>query len=210
MLPPRLSRQVDALQVAIVQIPSAPSSVEPQVLTALAGACRDQERLKFDYRAHDGTSSLRSVEPHRLVCWGRRWYLLAWDRDRQDWRTFRVDRIALRSPTGQRSPPREPPDGDVVAWFSRQMSSMWRYQAKIKLHAPIDALQSFGPGNGILEALDDRTTLLHVGGESLTMLAAAMGFYGVDFEVLEPPELVEQVRRLAERYGRAAPGTYPG
>jgi predicted DNA-binding transcriptional regulator YafY len=203
MLPPRLSRQVDALQNAIVQIPSALPTVEPSVLTALAGACRDQERVKFDYRAHDGTSSVRSVDPHKLVCWGRRWYLLAWDRDREDWRTFRVDRISLRSPTGQRSPSRAPPDGDVVAWFSRQMSAMWRYQAKIKLHAPADALGPFGIGNGLLEPLDERTTLLHVGSESLAMLATALGFYGVDFEVLEPPELVEQVALLARRYDRA-------
>src|SRR5687768_4750127 len=100
VLPSRLRHRVNALQSFTVPVPpDRPGpTVDPAVLTVLAAACRDAERLRFDYRGHDGSATVRSVEPHRLVSWGRRWYLVAWDVDRQDWRTFRVDRIAPRTP----------------------------------------------------------------------------------------------------------------
>src|SRR5437868_10156968 len=93
VLPARLRRRVSAFQSYALQVPLAGPQVDPDVLTVIAAACRDHERLRFDYTAHSGTVSRRSVEPYRLVNDRRRWYLVAWDTDRHDWRTFRADRI---------------------------------------------------------------------------------------------------------------------
>ncbi|MDX5574184.1 YafY family protein, partial [Streptomyces sp. ID01-9D] len=104
VLPNRLRRRVGALGAFTVPMLHGPeaSAVDPGVLTELAGACRDAERLRFAYRTHDGEDSRRTVEPHRLVCTERRWYLVAWDLERADWRTFRVDRITPTPPHGPR------------------------------------------------------------------------------------------------------------
>jgi predicted DNA-binding transcriptional regulator YafY len=209
VLPSRLRHRVNALQTYTVPIINAGGpTVDADVLTAIAGACRDQERLRFDYRDHEGSASIRAVEPHRLVCWGRRWYLVAWDTDRQDWRTFRVDRIEPRTPTGPRFTPRDLPDGDVAAYVARRVSTAsWRYRARVTVHAPADALAKRIPtAYGLeVEAVDERTCILHAGADRLETLAVYLGMLGVDFEVSEPPELVEHIRTLADRYRRAAP-----
>jgi predicted DNA-binding transcriptional regulator YafY len=119
VLPSRLRHRVNALQAATVEIAASGPTVDPEVLTAIAGACRDHQRLRFDYRDHDGSATIRTVEPHRLVHDRGRWYLVAWDVDRADWRTFRADRIQPRVPTGTRFAPRELPGGDVATYLLR-------------------------------------------------------------------------------------------
>src|SRR5262245_29136446 len=109
VLPPRLRRRVDALHGSTVSIVPAGPTVDPDALTIIARACRDAERLRFDYRSHVGGTASRIVEPHSLVSRHGRWYLVAWDVDRADWRTFRVDRLVLRRNVGPRFTPREPP-----------------------------------------------------------------------------------------------------
>jgi predicted DNA-binding transcriptional regulator YafY len=207
VLPSRLRRRVNALQAYTVTVPmgAAGPTVDVEALTAIAGACRDHQLLRFDYRNRVESDSLRTVEPHRLVCWGRRWYLLAWDTDRRSWRTFRVDRIQPRTPTGPRFAPRDLPDADVAAYISRGVwSARWRYRARVRLHAPAEAVaQRIPPGVGLLEAIDQDTCLLHTGAESLDTLAVYLGMLGVDFQVSEPPELVDYLRTLADRYHRA-------
>src|SRR5215218_11163657 len=113
VLPSRLRHRVDAVQASMVTVPGTGPTVDADVLTAIAGAIRASERLRFDYIHHDGIMSVRTTEPHRLVNWGRRWYLVAWDTDRQDWRTFRVDRLSPRTPSGPRFTPREFPEREV-------------------------------------------------------------------------------------------------
>ncbi|MEO6085125.1 MAG: WYL domain-containing protein, partial [Umezawaea sp.] len=105
VLPVRLRRRIHALQVSTVNAPRAAPTVDAELLTAIGTACRDRLRLRFDYRGHDGTDSIRDTEPHELVSWGPRWYLVAWDVQRQDWRTFRVDRIHPHTPTGPKFTP---------------------------------------------------------------------------------------------------------
>jgi predicted DNA-binding transcriptional regulator YafY len=120
ILPPRLGRRVAALQAMIVTPDGTGcTSVDARVLSVIAGACRDQEILRFRYSDHAGAASARSVEPHRLVNTGRRWYLVAWDSDREAWRTFRVDRIQPRIATGPRCAPRDPPARDLAAYVLR-------------------------------------------------------------------------------------------
>jgi predicted DNA-binding transcriptional regulator YafY len=206
VLPSRLRHRVNALWTSTVPVSGGDGpTVDPEVLTAIAGACRDHQRLRFDYRDHSGSASVRTVEPHRLVCWGRRWYLLAWDPDRRDWRTFRVDRIQPRIPAGPRFTPHHLPDGEVAARVMRGVwSAGWRYRARVRLHAPAEAVaERIPPGVGLLEAIDERTCVLDTGAETLDTLAVYLGMLGVDFEVSEPPDLVEHVRKLADRYRRA-------
>jgi len=209
VLPSRLRRRVNAVAAYTVTVPmEAPSAtVDVEVLVAISGACRDQQQLRFDYRDHGGSTSLRTTEPHRLVCWGRRWYLLAWDVERQDWRTFRVDRVRPRIPAGPQFAPRDPPDDDLVAYIARGVwSASWRHHARVRLYAPAEAVaQRIPPGVGLLEVVDQETCLLHTGAETLDALAVHLGMLGADFEVDEPPELVDHIRALADRYQRATP-----
>jgi predicted DNA-binding transcriptional regulator YafY len=207
VLPSRLRHRVAALQTATVQIPAPGPTVDAHVLTAIAGACRDHQRLRFDYRDHDGSASIRTVEPHRLVHDRGRWYLVAWDVDRQDWRTFRGDRIQPRTPTGPRFVPRDPPDGDVVTYLLRGVgAATWRFRARVTVHAPAAAVAGRVPPAVLVEAVDEHTCVVDVGSETPLLLAVYLGMIGADFEVAEPPELVEQLRVLADRYRRASAG----
>jgi predicted DNA-binding transcriptional regulator YafY len=119
----------------------AASTVDAKILSTIAGACRDNDQLRFAYRSHDGASSSRTVEPHRLVYTGHRWYLVAWDADRKDWRTFRVDRIDAKLSLGARFTPRKPPDRDIAAYVSRSVSiAPYQHRARKNLHAPVEKI----------------------------------------------------------------------
>src|SRR4029077_1276703 len=115
VLPVRLRARVNALQAYTVPVAREGPDVDPHLLARLAGACRDTEVLGVDYTKHDGEESRRALEPYRLVHWGRRWYLVAYDRERGGWRTFRVDRLRLRTASGPHFTPREPPAEDIAA-----------------------------------------------------------------------------------------------
>ncbi|MPZ80643.1 MAG: WYL domain-containing protein [Actinophytocola sp.] len=208
VLPARLRRRVNALGSSTVSLPARGPTVDSSLLTILATACRDHESLRLRYARADGTELRRLVEPVRLACTGRRWYLLAWDREPADWRTFRVDRIAGPPSPGPRFPPRDPPAEDVAGYISRAISTApYRVQATIRLHAPAEvAAERVSPASGVVEAVDEHTCLLHVGGPSLAEFPIYIAQIGFDFEVLSPPELVDQVRVLAGVFGRAAGG----
>jgi predicted DNA-binding transcriptional regulator YafY len=206
VLPARLRHRVIAVNQATVSLAHRGPAVDPELLTRLATACRDRDVLRFDYARADGDTSRRVVEPVRLAWTGRRWYLLCWDRAPDDWRTLRVDRIAGEPVFVGRFPPREPPTEDVAGYVSRAISNApYRYQAKVLLHVPVEvAAERVSPASGVLEARDADTCVLHVGGPSVADFPVYVAQIGFDFEILEPPELVEQVRVLAERFGRAA------
>jgi predicted DNA-binding transcriptional regulator YafY len=206
VLPAHLRRRVNALQAFTVPAPGSGPTVDADVLATIAGACRDHEGLRFAYRSHDASATRRRVEPHRLVHLGRRWYLLAFDLDRAEWRTFRADRIAKPLSAGARFAPRKLPADDVAAYVSRAMSSARdRYHARVILHAPIAALERKVPATyGSLEPIDDATCMLHTGSDWLGGLAVYIAEIGVDFTVVDPPELIDRVRDLAGRFGRAA------
>ncbi|MET9336368.1 MULTISPECIES: helix-turn-helix transcriptional regulator [unclassified Nonomuraea] len=202
VLPAKLRHRVSALNAYTVQIPGAAPAVPPEVLTTIANAARDHERLRFDYTGHDGATGTREAEPYRLVHRRGRWYLVAWDVERRDWRTFRVDRITTRTPNGPRFTPRELPF-DVAEHVERGVSTaMWRYRAKVLVHAPADRMAGLPTGLDF-EPVDEHTSIAHLGGDDLTGIAVWIGMLDVDFEVIEPPELAEVVSRLAERYRRA-------
>ncbi len=214
VLPPRLRRRVNALGSATATLTrdySGPRA-DAEALTVIAGACRDQERLRFGYRSRDGEQSRRNVEPLSLVNLGRRWYLVAWDCERDDWRTFRLDRID-RVPTagGRFTTARHLPGGDPAAYVAKNRSAaVYRHQARVTLYCSAEEVAERHPfTRGQLEAIDDATCLYATSDDSLEWLALRIGFLGVDFEVHEPPELVQWCEALAGRFAGAAAGASP-
>ncbi len=180
--------------------------MDPGLLTDIAAACRDQHRLRLRYPGREGATT-RNLEPHRLVHTPWRWYLVAWDMDREGWRTFRLDRIqGPLGPPGARFTPREPPAEDMAAYVSQSISSApYRYQARILIHAPLEEVaQRSSPAAGRLEAVSEDQCVLHTGSNSLDELALYVAVKGFGFEVLDPPELVPVLRTLAERLHQAA------
>jgi predicted DNA-binding transcriptional regulator YafY len=204
VLPSPLRHRVQALKIATVEVPGTPT-VDAEVLTAVATACRDRQRLRFDYRDQRDAHSVRETEPHKLVTWGRRWYLVAWDVERDDWRTFRVDRLRPRVPTGPRFAPRDLPGGDAAAFVARRVAQVWPYRATVRLHAPADSAEARRCATyGQVEPVDERTCLLRFGADSPHALAFLLAALEVDFEVQDPPELAGELLRLADRFRRAA------
>jgi predicted DNA-binding transcriptional regulator YafY len=205
ILPPRLGRRVGALQAMIVTPAGAKSPVDARTLTALADACRDRQSLRFRYCDHAGTPTTRSVEPHRLVHTGRRWYLVAWDSTRKDWRTFRVDRIQPRVSLGLRFAPRDPPARDLAAYVSRGVWNAPPCRARVRLLAAAEVIAGrLPPCVGLIEPVDEQSCFFEVGGSTFQSLAMHLALLGVDFELSEPQELVDEVRRLADRFRKAA------
>ncbi|MEV0180762.1 YafY family protein [Streptomyces sp. NPDC050625] len=207
VLPGRLRRRVGALNAFTVPMLRGPqpSTVDPAVLTELAHLCRDAERLRFEYRDHDGASTRRTVEPHRLVCTEHRWYLVAWDLDREDWRTFRADRITPKPPHGPRFTPREPPAEDLAAYVSRGVSTRaYAAHAAVRLLVPLEvAAQRISPSAGMLEADGAEACVLRAGAPNLDVMVIHVMMTGFDFQVLEPAELTESIGAIRDRLSRA-------
>ena len=205
VLPTHLRRRVSALQSATTTLPAGGPTVDPQALTAIAAACRDFECVRFAYRGRDGVASRREAEPHSLVNLGRRWYLVAWDRGRRDWRTFRVDRLSGPASTGVRFTPRDLPATDAASYVSQSLSAAPnRYEARVTLHAPADTIRKRVPAYwGTIERLDDERCEYRTGDDDLDWLAVRVAMLGVDFDVHEPPELAEHLLLLARRLERA-------
>ncbi len=144
VLPSRLRHRVAAVQASMVAMTGSGPTIDASALAVIAGACRDAERLRFGYTDREGAVSRRWTEPHRLVHTGRRWYLVARDVDRGDWRSFRVDRITEPAATGQRFVPQDPPD--AATYVSESVSTApYRYRARVLLHAPVDVVSQRVP-----------------------------------------------------------------
>ncbi|WPB78448.1 YafY family protein [Archangium violaceum] len=206
VLPKRLRRRVNALQAVSVRLGDSAPRVDAEALAVIANACRDSELLRFDYSSREGTASARSVEPYRLVHTSYRWYLLAYDLDREAWRTFRVDRIGPGPRTGRSFKPRPLPSEDVAAYVSQSVSTdAYRFRARVTVHAPASVVSERLSGvAGRIEELDAERCLVHGGADSLEALAFYFAWLGFEFEVHEPRELIEHLHRLSERLARAA------
>ena len=205
VLPTRLRRRVNALSTYVVPMTATSATVDPELLATITLACRDSERLRFRYHAHDGTVTRRMADPHRLVTAGRRWYLVAWDTGREDWRTFRVDRMDQPQPTAVRFTERELPAGDAAAFVAEAIKAPFsQHHAVIELHASADVVGDRLPTSaGVLEALGAHTCVLRTPTDSLEWLAMLVGVIGVDFRILEPVELRDCVRTIGQRFAWA-------
>lgn len=205
-MPARLRKRVDALRSAILPLDRTGPVVEASVLATLAGACRDQLRTEFSYEDAQGRSAQRSVEPQGVVHTGERWYLVAWDRVRSDWRTFRIDRIVGDPQVGAHFAPRASPDGgDLKGYVSRSISAPHQAeQARVVLHAPYAVMsRRIPPSAGVVTPLDQgqRCQLECAANDSLVYWLMALD---VEFEVLAPAALKERLRVAGERALRCA------
>jgi predicted DNA-binding transcriptional regulator YafY len=205
VLPAHLRRRVAALGSATVAPPVSGPTVAPQDLTVIAAACRDSECVRFAYRSRDGTDSRREVEPHALVNLGRRWYLVAWDRRREDWRTFRVDRLAKPATTGVRCAPRALPAKDAAAYVRRSITEApHNFEVRVTVHAAAEEISRRVPSYwGTVTPIDSASCEYRTGDDDLGWLALRIAMLGVDFELHEPPELAEHLRLLSDRLRRA-------
>ena len=209
VLPTRLRGRVDALQAHTVRVRRRRRGTEVagSVLASLAAASRDREVVRFAYSDHSGASSQRRVEPYRLVNWGQRWYLVCWDVERDDWRTFRVDRMHEVRSVGHRFRARDLPAEDIAAYVAAKTRQVqMKIVGRVVVHAPASEVESrIGWWTqGSIEPLGDDRCRVQVGGRSPQDLAFWLGILDVDFEVEDSPELAEAVRLLGQRYARAA------
>ncbi|MET9558401.1 YafY family protein [Streptomyces sp. NPDC006645] len=209
VLPSRLRRRVSTLQAATVPllVRGDAASVDPRTLTAIAAAITGTERLRFGYRAGDGARTKRQVEPYRLVSTARRWYLVAYDLGREDWRTFRLDRVGEPFPTGARFTPRELPTGDAAEFLS---GSMARAQPRIELDVVFAAPAEFVAGRlppslGVPEPTGpDSCRLRASAADSPEWVALRLALVDCEFTVRGPASLVEHIGELGGRLTRAA------
>ncbi|WP_091652761.1 WYL domain-containing protein [Micromonospora pallida] len=214
VMPARLRHRIDTIQVTAVERPTIrpDHKVDSTVLLALSAAVHAREVLRFDYPPsavadHGAQTPPRRVQPHHLVTWGGRWYLVAWDLDRQDWRTFRADRITPRTPTGPRFTPRELPGGEVAAFVVSRFwgSGDWPCRGEVILDLPAAVVSRY-TSDGVVEELGPDRCRLVLGSWSWHGLAAAIGRFDADIEVVGPAELRDAFAHLARRYADAATG----
>jgi predicted DNA-binding transcriptional regulator YafY len=207
VMPVRLRRRVEALRAMTVPAWDGPirAGVDPHVLTAVALACRDSEYLRFGYTASGGERTERQVEPHRLVSLGRRWYLVAYDLDRHDWRTFRMDRVADPAGTGGPFRQRELPAADAAAYVRERLGNLaWPYRIEVLVEAPAATVRQRIGQWCTVEEVDAGRCRVRMATDSLDWPTMALAMVGADFQVVEPPELLDQVRDWAARLGRAS------
>ena len=214
VMPSRLRHRLDAVEFSTIPRPGdgPAATVSPDVLIALSSAVRAREVLRFDYASGRSDAedmvSPRRVEPHHLVTSHGRWYLVAWDLDVDDWRIFRADRITPRIPTGPRFVPREVPGGDAQEYVSARFKgsdqvNSWPCTGTVILHLPATGVLPFA-GDGTVEAVDINRTRYTVGAWSWVALAASLGRFDADIDVVGPPELRDAFAQLAARNAATA------
>jgi predicted DNA-binding transcriptional regulator YafY len=204
LMPPRLRRRMDALRSQSDSLVWGGGPViDADVLTTLAQACRDDEPLTFGYTARAAERTERRVEPHRLVSIGRRWYLVAYDRDRQDWRSFRVDRVTDAATTGQRFRPRDLPAEDALAFVQAGIRSIpQRYAVRVRVATTVTAVQDVVGRWGEVSPDGDRA-LLEMSVDDLAWPVMVLARLDAEVEVESPPELRDLLVRTGERFARA-------
>ncbi|MEV6488210.1 YafY family protein [Actinoplanes sp. NPDC051633] len=200
LLPPRLRKRIDALQAMTSPgVFGGGPTLDAGALTTLAMACRGEERLRFDYTAREGEASSRYVEPHRLVSLGRRWYLIAWDLDRGDWRSFRVDRLTSPALTGARFRPRDIPGGDPVAWLRGRLAAVPnRYDVSVRLDTPGQTVRNAVGQWANVEDDGPQSCRLRMSVDDLAWPVMLIGILNAPFTVESPPELAVAARAAGE------------
>jgi predicted DNA-binding transcriptional regulator YafY len=208
VLPPHLRARVDALRDATVYVGLDQQGVDPDLLVVAAHASATGERLRLTYRDRNDRLTERRIEPYRLVCTGRRWYLVARDveqlgDDAGGWRTFRIDRVLELANTGHRFQLDDPPDAAQLV--EQSLAAMpHRHTARVRFEVPAPILRAMIPPSvGTIEPDGDERAVLVVGADSFNYLSGHLVSMGVRFEVLEPDELRTHLADLADHLARA-------
>ncbi|WP_313541467.1 helix-turn-helix transcriptional regulator [Leifsonia aquatica] len=208
VMPPRLKRRVDALRVATLATAMRGGPVaDATTLTTVAQACRDEERLEFTYVARGGEETRRTVEPHRLVSVGRRWYLVAYDLTRFDWRSFRLDRLTEPRVTGARFRPRELPAEDAAEYVRASLSpAAAPLVVDAVVSAPYDRVEEAIGRWATVSPADDATSRVRLTVESAEWALFGLAAAGAPF-VIEGPDAVRELAAVwADRFRDAATG----
>ncbi|WP_206789176.1 YafY family protein [Amycolatopsis sp. MtRt-6] len=203
VLPPRLRARVDAVRAMTVSPTATGPIVAAGVLTVVAQACRDEERLRFGYAARGAAPAEREVEPHRLVPQGGRWYLVAYDLTRHGWRSFRLDRLTEPRPTGARFRPRPLPAADAAAFVRTSTGAPAAHTVRVIVHAPEARVRQVIGQWGTVEPAGEDRCHVTMTAASWDWPAQALGNVGAEFEVLGPPEFTAHVREWGARFVRA-------
>ncbi len=207
VMPARLRHRVEALRTMTVPAEwggPAGAGVDPDVLTTVALACRDREQLRFTYRGADGRRTDRHVEPHRLVCLSRRWYLVAYDLTRHDWRSFRADRLTAPESTGYRFRPRDLPAADAADFVRSGLDSLPRpYRVEVLVDAPAPTVRERIGRWCTIEEVDAGHCRIRTTTHSLDWPTMWLGMLGAEFRVIGPPELLDRIHDWGARFQRA-------
>jgi len=202
LLPRRLRRRLSALPAVTVTLADPRTAVSLRVLSTMASACRDRVEVRFRYQDGQGTATLRRAEPMRLVHTGYRWYLAAWDLGRDDWRTFRIDRIDRASPVtvGDGFVPREPPE-DFATFVARSIRTQpSRYRGRFLIPGTPAEIRAHVPEwLGLVEPYNDTHALLTIGGDSYDAVVGQLVLTGLEFTLLDPPEMAAAIGAVAAR-----------
>lgn len=198
VLPPRLRKSLEDFSEATVAVPGTHRKVDPAVLSVASQAARERQRVRFSYSDARGVDTERHAEPLRLVHTGRHWYLVAYDMDREDWRSFRLDRIKEAKATGMRSARRPAPD-PVEMVHQGVAVNAYRHQAEVLLAVPVEWAQRIVPATvGKVEAAGKGGSKLVIGADDMDWLARYLVSLGVGFEVVGPEELRAELAALGE------------
>jgi len=208
VLPDHLRRRVHAVHAHVASLGNVGGpTVDPDALAVLALACRDHEQVRFDYRRRDGDEASRLVEPHQLVSTGRRWYLVAWDVRRNDWRTFRLDRLERARLAGLRCAPRALPGGDAAAFVAESIRTMpLPHSALLDVDAPADDVRNaLRWSDADVEAIEPGRSRVRIGSGSHDALLRVVTMLAGSFAVAvrEPAELADRVEQVVARLQRA-------
>lgn len=204
LLPTRARKRLKAVRSSILRLGQPGPTVELEAVSALAAACSEQTAVAFDYKDQTGKPTRRDVEPHRVVHMERRWYLVAWDQARADWRTFRIDRLSLPIERKKTFVPRSVPDDDVATYVRRSISvSPFRHRVRVRLATPYADARIRVGRHGVLNPIDDQSCMFETGGDSLEVIAMWIAMFGIDFSVEEPVELNAAMASLVARLTRS-------
>ena len=205
MLPARLRPRLAALSAVASSVSTGRTTVGIDILQGIAVATRAREHLRFLYTDATGAQAHREVEPHRIVLRAGRWYLVGWDPTAADWRTFRVDRMRVKTPNGPRFAERAAPEDGFEGYLVRSIQTApWQQLYRVRLHAPAETIQRRAPLAVKVEPDGKEACIVTVGSETAASVARYLSWWEVPFEVLDSPELRSEVALLAERYTSAA------
>ena len=206
VLPSRLRPRFAGLRSAVTRMAAVSTPVRPEILTALSSAITERRTVVFRYARQDGESSRRIVEPYRLVDTGRRWYLVAWDTTREDWRTFRVDRCQSVPAPRERFTPRPLPARDLALYVQQSITRFpYKYDVVVRLTGNItEVSQKVSPDTAELQSDGEEHTLMRAGFDSLDWPLMHLVALELEFEILEPPQMRERARLAAARLTRAS------